>query len=116
MEWGRNCWPGLDWETTVIGWEGLNLSCHSENGEEWMDVQEIKVAESIGLDSLDGEMSGMRWGSKITPKLRAWVTGEDGRTLNENQELRKRRISCGEVGGEGGFKNLLWDMLLFRCQ
>lgn len=59
----------------MIGKEGLNLRCHSGNGEEGMDMRDLVEVEFIGLGNLDVDMSRKRQESKITPKLRAWMTG-----------------------------------------
>lgn len=63
----------------MIGKEGLNLRCHSGNGEEGMDMRDLVEVEFIGLGNLDVDMSRKRQESKITPKLRAWMTGAGGR-------------------------------------
>lgn len=53
--------------------EGLNLRCHSRNGEVGMDVRDLVDIESIVciLDKLDVEVSRKRQKLQITPKL--WV-------------------------------------------
>lgn len=59
----------------MINKEGLNLRCHSGNGEEGMDMRDLVEVEFIVLGNLDVHMSRKRQESKITPKLRSWMTG-----------------------------------------
>lgn len=54
----------------MIDKEGLNLKCHSINGEEMMNMRDLVEVEFIGLGNLDVEISRKRQESKITPKLR----------------------------------------------
>lgn len=63
----------------MIGKEGLNLRCHSGNGEKGMEMRDPVEVEFIGLGNLDVDMPRKRQESKITPKLRAWMTGAVGR-------------------------------------
>lgn len=58
-----------------IGKGGLSLRCHSGHGEEGMAKSDLVEVEFIGPGNFDVEMSMKRQESKITPKLRAWVTG-----------------------------------------